>query len=147
MRDVMLAVPGVLREQEIHGLRAPSGMAEFAGELLRCERAEKDYPARMEIVDQCERRFDRRGFSVRKLGPQIFVIGLDGGLVLGERELEAREGVHVAVADVVYELADSPAAWTIGRVKLGGRKASDGGAETRGDFGDGFDRGAASVGR
>ena len=62
--------------------------------------------------------------------------GLDRRLVFGEREFEANDGVHVAVGDVMNELADGPAAGAIRRVELRGRETGDGGGQTRRRLGD-----------
>ena len=85
---------------------------------------------------------------VGEFGPLGFLVGLDRRLVFGEREPQADEGVHVAVGDVVDDLADGPAAFAIGRVELRVVEAADGRAQFRrrcGDFGDGLVAGAAGV--
>ena len=67
-----------------------------------------------------------------QLGPGGFVVGLDGGPVLSERELEADVGVGVAVGDVMHHLAHGPAAVAIGRVELRVAEARDGRAQALG---------------
>ncbi len=80
---------------------------------------------------QRQRRLDRQ-LAVGKLGPGGFVVGLDGGPIFGERELEADVGVGVAVGDVMDDLAHGPAAVAVGRVELGVAQALDGGAKLLG---------------
>ena len=69
---------------------------------------------------------------VVELGPGGLVVGLDGGIVLGEREANADEGVHVAVGEVVDELANRPTAVAIGRVELAGFETGDSVAQVAG---------------
>ena len=84
--------------------------------------------------------------AVGQSRPGGFVVGLDGGPVLGERELEADVGVGVAVGEVMHDLAHGPAAVAIGRVELGVVEAADRGAQGARAAGAGFQcarRGAA----
>ncbi len=69
--------------------------------------------------------------AVGELRPCSFVVGLDGGPILSERELEADIGVRVAVGDVMHDLAHGPAAVAIGRVELGVGEAVNCGAQMR----------------
>src|SRR5580658_5868409 len=147
VRHVMPAVPGILRQQKIHRRRAPLRMAEPARPIGGAERAQENHPALVEIVDQHKGRLDRRRLGISKFSPQGFFVGLDGGLVFRERELEARQGVHVAVGDVVDQLADGPAAWTIRRIDLRGRQIRNGGGEARGSVGNHLNVFAALFGR
>lgn len=48
----------------------------------------------------------------------MFVIWLDGGLVFGQGEAKADEGIHVRIGDVVDELTDGPAAVAIGGIEI-----------------------------
>ena len=50
--------------------------------------------------------------------PRIFLVRLDRRVVFGERQLEAREGVHVALGHVVHHLPDRPAALAVRRFNL-----------------------------
>jgi len=45
-------------------------------------------------------------------------VGLDGGLVFGERQLAANIRIHVAVGDMMRDLAQRPAAVAVGSVEL-----------------------------
>ncbi len=93
-------------------------MAEAALPLVVGEGLEEHDPAGVEGFDELERPLDGGGGVVQR-GPGLLVVGLDGGPVLGEGEANADEGVHVAVGDVVDELADGPAAFAVGGVELG----------------------------
>jgi hypothetical protein len=137
--DVMAAVPGVEEEQPVDGARAVIGMDQDATELIGGERTPEADPAVMQSLEESEGDVDRAGFRIEKLRPAIFVIGLDRGLVFGEGETMADVGVHMAVGDVVDDLADGPAAFAIGSVELGGREITDGGAKPGGSVGDDFD--------
>ena len=143
VRDVMLAVPGVECQGliEVHG--AQLGMAEHARPIARRDRAEQRDPSLVQIFKQRERCFHGSCRRVAKLGPARFFIGLDGGHIFGEREFESHVGVHVAVGNVMRELANGPTAGTIGRVELRGREAGYGGGEARGRFGDRVNESAA----
>ena len=84
-------------------------------------------------------------FRVGEFGPAGFEVRLDRGDILGEREFETGEGVHVAVGDVMDQLADGPAAGAVGRVELLVVEAGDCGAHFCGGFFDVSDVGAALV--
>ena len=68
--------------------------------------------------------------------PGGFVIRRDGGIISGKREPDADEGIHVAVGDVMHELADGPAAFAVGRVELALVKLGAGVAQVFGQLGD-----------
>ena len=101
MCDVMAAVPGVEGEGllERH-FSVVLGVKIFALPIGGGERAQEDDPALVQCVEKIERRGDGR-FRVGEFGPAGFEVGLDCWYVLGEREFESGEGVHVAVGDVV----------------------------------------------
>ena len=114
-------------------------MAEGALEVFGAHRSEDGVPALVEGFEEGERDLDGRLLHVGELGPAVFGVGLDGGLVLGQAELEADVGVHVAVRHVMDHLADGPAAVAVGGVELPVVEAGDGGAEGGGGAGDGGD--------
>src|SRR5579871_4491167 len=72
----------------------------------------------MQRVKQCEGDFDGCTFCVGQVGPPVFRIRLDRRFVLRKREFEADVGVHVAVGNMMRNLADRPALWAIRRVEL-----------------------------
>src|SRR6185437_6665588 len=58
-----------------------------------------------------------------QLRPARFVVGLDGRLVLRQRQLEPHVRVHVAVGEMMHHLLDAPAAVAIGSRKLLARQS------------------------
>ena len=54
----------------------------------------------------------------RQFGPQRFIVSIDGGRALGERELETDVAVDVAVGEVMDHLAYGPATGTVACVEL-----------------------------
>src|SRR5947209_2052843 len=61
---------------------------------------------------------DRRCSGVRQLGPAVFVIGLDGGLVLCECQTDTDVAIQMAIRHVMSELAYRPAAGPVRCVEL-----------------------------
>ena len=141
---VVAGVPGVEAGRELDGDGAAVGMAEAALPLGLVEGLEEHDPAGVEGFDEVEGPLDGGGGVVED-GPGVFVVGLDGGPVLGEGELEAEDGVHVGVGDVVDELADGPAAVTVGGSELGVVEVLDGVAKVGGEIGEDGDGGEAVV--
>ncbi len=92
-------------------------MDDLTGELVGRGELKHDSHAMVDVFDDCERVFDgERG--VGQLRPGLFVVGLDGGVVLSEAKPKTDECVHVGVGDVVDELADGPAVFAIWSVDL-----------------------------
>ena len=56
--------------------------------------------------------------AIGRFGPERLLICLDRRQVLGERELEPHEAVHVGVGEMMDHLSWSPAALSVGRPKL-----------------------------
>ena len=71
----------------------------------------------MEGFDEFDGPLDG-GDGVVQGGPGFFVVGIDGGPIFSKGVADADEGLHVAVGDVVDELADGPAAVAVGGVEL-----------------------------
>ena len=94
----------------------------------------------MQRFDKLERPLDR-GDRVMQVGPGCFVVGHDSGIVFRQCEANADEGVHVAIGDVVDELADGPAAFAVGGVELALVELGAGVAKTFGKLGEGPDCG------
>ena len=78
-----------------------------------------------------------------ELCPGFFVVGLDGGVVLGKGVADAEEGVHVRIGDVVDELPDCPAAFAVGGIELALAELGDGVAEVFRELGEDGDGGGA----
>ena len=72
----------------------------------------------MERFEQRKRYIDRRDTRIVKLGPTVFVVGLDRGFVFSQRELEPALAVQVAVGNVMHYLSNSPTIGPIGRIEL-----------------------------
>src|SRR5260221_224827 len=97
----MASVPGVECESFFEGHRAQGRMAEGTLPLRVGEFAQHQHPALVQGIDQCQRHVDGGALGLGQLGPKIFHVGLDGGLVFGERQLETNVGIHVAVGDLM----------------------------------------------
>lgn len=141
MGGVVAGVPGVEGGSFGDGLAAVFGMDEAALPLVFREGAQQEHPAVVQGVEETERELGGRGEGVGEFGPELFVVGLDGGPVLGEGEADADDRVHVAVGDVVDELADGPATVAVRCVELSGAEAVDGGTEGFRQGGEGGDVG------
>src|SRR5687768_5391948 len=118
MRDVMTRVPRVHLSVAIERLQLRIlRMNERSRELLLAEDLVDGNPARVQCRQQVQRNPNRQA-HVAKLGERLFVVRLDCGVLLGQRELDSGEAVHVAVGHVMDHLADSPSIGTIRRVEL-----------------------------
>lgn len=133
--NVVLAVPGVELQQLVEGHGAIVGVDELAGEVFGRGEFHHHGPAVVDVFDDGERSVDGEA-GVRQQRPGLFVVGLDGGLVLGESPTEAQEGIHVRIGDVVDELAQGPAAFAIGNVELVAIEGGEGGLELLGEVAD-----------
>src|SRR5215831_5189890 len=132
VRNVMAPMPGILRKQEIDSGEAPLWMTESARPVSRTESAQENHPAHVQIFKDGERRFDGRGFRVGEFSPKGLLISLDRRLILGERQLEAHERIHVTVSDMMNKLPDRPAARAIRCVELSGLQSCYSGRQARG---------------
>src|SRR6266849_9911294 len=103
---VVFAVPLVNEQQPIDGALAMLGVDERPGEVLGFQGAPETVPAIVQGVEKGLRNRDWSGFGVDELCPAGFFVRADGGLVFGERQAQADVGVHVAVRDVMDDLAD-----------------------------------------
>src|SRR5688572_4120879 len=117
--NVVATVPRIEREQllERHA-RGMLGMDEAAGEVLGGHGAQQRNPALVQRLEQAERDVDRRRARVGEARPLGLVVGNDRRTVLGQGEAEPRGGVHVAVRDVVGDLAHGPAALAVRGLQL-----------------------------
>ena len=140
VRNVVAAVPGILKEYPVHCERPVIGMDEHAAELIRGERTPEPNPPIMKSIEKREGRIDGTGLCVRQLRPETFVIRFNGWLLFGEREAKTDVRIEVAVRNVVNDLANGPSAFAIRRVQLRGREATGGGAKLGRSLGNNFDR-------
>src|ERR1700722_12059704 len=83
----------------------------------------------MQRIEQRQRNFQGSRLRICKLSPAIFRVRLNGRFLFGERQLEPRVGVQMAVGYVMHDLAHSPSAGTVGRVELVLRQSFDGHAQ------------------
>src|SRR5882724_3990333 len=104
----MRSVPPVDKQQPINRLFAAVRVNQLSRKIFRLERAQKHNPSRMERFEQYERSLDRRGTRIGELGPFVLGVRFYGGNRFGERQLEAHVSVHVAVRQVMNQLADGP---------------------------------------
>jgi hypothetical protein len=137
MGGVVAAVPGVKGGHFFQGLAAVFGMVVAALPLVFGERAEEEHPAVVQGIEKTERELGGRRASVVEFGPELFIVAFDDGPVLGEGETRTDVSIHVAVGNVMDELADGPAAFAIRGVELDGAEAFDGGAEVLRERGEG----------
>ena len=126
---------------------AAFGVNEAAVEVVLSERQEQRDPALMERVDELERDLSGELAAIGEVGPGGYVVGIDGGPIFSERELETDQADAVAVGDVMDELADGPAAFAIGGVELGWGESVDGGAEVLGQQAQSLDVSGANAGQ
>ena len=125
---VVFAVPFVHEEEPVDIFLAGFRMDYGAGEVFFFHTVPGEVPAFVEGVEERLRDGDG-GFGVGEFGPLGFFVRLDRGIIFGEREAKADEGVHVAVGSVVDDLADGPAPVAIWRVDLRVVESGDGGAQ------------------
>src|SRR3569833_788518 len=92
------------------------------------------------MVEQGERRLDRRRARVLVLRPRCFFVWLGGRMVLGQGELETRKRIHMTVRHVMNDLTYGPPVGAIWSVELLIVQSCHGGAKALGGFGDGIDR-------
>ena len=126
-------------------MRPRSGWTNPLLEVLFRHGFEQRNPARVQRVDEDQRAIDGQA-RVGQARPGGFVVGLDGGPILGERELEADVGIGVAVGEVMHDLAHGPAAVAIGRVELRIAQAADRGAKALGEQAQSFNLRGANAG-
>ena len=112
------SVPGietnVLRKRN----QAQFRVDEPTGEVLTVKRTQESDQSNVQGLEEHQAGFERYIAIVRKLGPSVFVVCFDDGLVLRQRPFEPDEAVQVAVAYVVYHLPHGPAIGPIGHVEL-----------------------------
>jgi hypothetical protein len=140
MSGVVAGMPVVEGDGFGDGLAAVFRVVVAALPLIFGKGAEEEDPAVVEGVEEAERVIWGSGEGVGQFGPELLVVGLNGGPVLCEGEADADVGVHMAIGDMMHELADGPATVAVRRVELGVAETIGGGAEVfrkRGDDSDG----------
>ncbi len=134
--DVVAGVPAVEEGGVFEVHAAHDGMDEAALPLLFGKVLEEHNQAGMDAFEDLEGPLDGGGVVV-EVGPGGLVVGLDGGPVFGEGEAQADDGVHVAVGEVVNDLAGVPAAVAVGDVELGVAETLNSVAKLAGEIGKG----------
>src|SRR5262249_1915067 len=86
LRYVVTAVPGIETEVEIDRHASAVGLHVDTPPVGFGQRVPERHPARVQSLEQGERRFDGGSAHVAQLGPALLLVGLDGRRVLGERE-------------------------------------------------------------
>src|SRR5215471_15919340 len=76
------------------------------------------YPALMKRVEQSKRNLCFGLPCFGQFGPAILKIWFDGWFFFSQRKLEADVRIHVAVRDVMDDLAHGPSAIAVRRVEL-----------------------------
>jgi len=140
MSGVVAGMPVVEGDGFGDGLAAVFRVVVAALPLFFGKGAEEEDPAVVQGVEETERVIWGSGEGVGQFGPELLVVGLDGGPVLCEGKADADVGVHVAIGDMMHELADGPATVAVRRVELGVAETIGGGAEVfrkRGEDSDG----------
>ena len=94
------------------------GMVVALVELLFAERLQQRHPARMQHPQSIASEAPMGKPAVGQIGPGSLVVGLDGGPILGQRQLAARVRHGVAVGHVMHHLPHRPAAFAVGRFEL-----------------------------
>src|SRR5882724_2433098 len=94
-------------------------MAKRAREPAGREHPQQQHPPLVERPEQRQRRVDRRRPRLRQLGPAGLLVRLDGGGVLGQRELETGVSIQVTVRHMMDHLTDGPASFAVRRIQLG----------------------------
>lgn len=139
VRHMMFAMPGVELENVVKDKSAAFGMIERAGEVRCGKGTQQSCPARMQSLDEAEGRFNERGGAVFKLNPAILIVRFDRRFLFGECELAADEGVHVAVRNVMDNLADLPSVRSVRKPELMFCQSGDNRAQLRRKIGDFLD--------
>lgn len=113
----MASVPAVELQKLVQRHDAVVWMDDLAAEPVSSGEFQHDGHAVMDVVEDGEGGLDWKR-AIWELRPGVFIVRLDGGLVFGQAQPKANEGVHVGVGDVVDELTDGPAAIAIGGVEF-----------------------------
>src|ERR1035438_2561260 len=118
VRQVVRRVPRVHGQHLVERKHSTLGMVQGPCKLRGLHRPQQIDPPGMERGQQLQRHFNRGYAVVGQLGPQVFVVGLDGGPVFGKRKFETDVGVQVTIGYMMHHLPYAPALGTIRRVEL-----------------------------
>ena len=140
---VMARVPGVAEGGEIELGGAALGVVEAALPLEFVQGLQQHDPTGVDAFDGFERPLGR-GDGVGQLGEGLLVVAGNYRPIFREGFAETMEGGHVRVGDVMDELADGPAVFTIGGIDLRRCEVAEGLAEQSGHLSKGED-GVATI--
>src|SRR5580704_2005346 len=135
VRDVMLAVPRIVSEVLLEANGATLRMMEGAKKIRLAHGFEQPHPTAVKPLQQAQGGLDGHAGTVRKIGPEPFIVRFDNGRLLGKRQLEPHVGVHVAIGQMMDHLPSSPAARPVRCVELLLAQTRHGRAQERGGFG------------
>src|SRR5216683_2334855 len=107
VRDMVARVPCISERQQLHRHRAILWMMAPAFPLLVVERLQQHHPAGMQAFHKLQRPL-HGSRDVVQLRPGRFIVWFDRRPVFGQRKLDADDGVHMTVRDVVHNLPQSP---------------------------------------
>ncbi len=93
-------------------------MDETPSQVLFIQRSKEGDQPHVQRFEKRKAGFDGHVPVIRQLRPATLVVCLDGWLVLRECPLKPHQAVHVAVTDMMNDLADRPASQTVRRVEL-----------------------------
>src|SRR5437667_36683 len=85
-QDVWTSMPGVQGQLSVHRNYTHFRMIDGPLQIGRRQRAQQPHPAVMQRLQQGKLYFDWRVSGIAQLRPEVFFIGLDGGLIFGERQ-------------------------------------------------------------
>lgn len=123
VRDVMIAMPRIHREHlvqtdsavvHIHLFR----MHQSSAPLRFRHAPQQTRPAGVQRLQQLQRNLDWRGHHIAQPPPRRLVVGLDQRLVVRQRQFEPHVAVHVAVGNMMNDLANRPSSFPVRRIKL-----------------------------
>lgn len=56
--------------------------------------------------------------GVFRLCPFRFIVGLNGGVILGQHQFETNKTIHVAICQMMYHLLYVPSIWPVSQLQL-----------------------------
>ncbi len=118
-------------------------MLKRAREICRLQTLEQRGHALVHGRQKGQRYFDGGELTVGQFRPRLLIVGFDRRILLCRRKLETDEAVDVRVGEMMHNLTDGPAAFTVRRVELRRRQARERYAHLARNFGDALNFNAA----
>ncbi len=116
---VVVRVPGVKGQHAVERHRARFGVDVPSLPVLFRHTAHQNNPALVQAIEQSSAK--RRWAcptTIIQSRPGRFIVRFDDRIRLGERQLETNVRVHVAVGNMMHDLANGPSAFAIRGVEL-----------------------------